>query len=234
MSVRPRSIMCISSLPRPFVHAMIVKLIKTLNNKQEIPSCKLNALMAIKLLFDTAQYVPIILIEICVLPLIFEIAVYRASKRSQEGIGDYFIEKGFQQIRDLKRVGFNFVLLANQFIFMASKVKPFRSLENIQLEEESNFSKVRKLLISRGSKQIESESFKFYLSSYEEKTRKIYLKKLNKFIPEDYANFYLGMICDEINHDKVPELDMKKMISFADAYFTIPLMHICEEELNNM
>lgn len=96
---------------------------------------KFNALMATKLFFDTGEYVPIVLIEIYLIPIIFEIASYRILKRSEEGLTLYFIEKGgFDPTKEVKRIGFNFVLLAIEFIFMSAQVKPFRNLENQELK----------------------------------------------------------------------------------------------------
>ena len=92
---------------------------------------KFNALMAAKLFFDTGEYVPIVLIEIYLLPIIFDIAFYRIQKRSEEGLTLYFTEKGgFDATKEVKRIGFNYVLLAIEFIFMSAQVKPFRCLEN--------------------------------------------------------------------------------------------------------
>lgn len=108
---------------------------------------KFNALMATKLFFDTGEYVPIVLIEIYLLPLIFEIALYRIQKRSEEGLTLYFTEKGgFDSTKEMKRMGFNYVLLAIEFIFMSAQVKPFRNLENQELKEDSNFAKVSRIL----------------------------------------------------------------------------------------
>ncbi len=87
--------------------------------------------MAAKLFFDTGEYVPIVLIEIYLLPIIFDIAFYRIQKRSEEGLTLYFTEKGgFDATKEVKRIGFNYVLLAIEFIFMSAQVKPFRCLEN--------------------------------------------------------------------------------------------------------
>jgi hypothetical protein len=72
------------------------------------------------------------------------------------------------------------------------------------------------------------------LPSYVNQTRKRFIKKLNKFNPDDYVDFFLKLTCDEINLNKKAELDLKKMISYGDAYFTIPLMNLCEDELTNM
>ena len=60
------------------------------------------------------------------------------------------------------------------------------------------------------------------------------MKKLQKFNPEDSVDFFLRLTCDEINLNKKPELDLKKMMAFGDAYYTIPLLNICEEELCSM
>lgn len=60
-------------------------------------------------------------------------------------------------------------------------------------------------------------------------TRKKYMKKLAKFAPEEYTEFFLKLICDEVNKNKKPELEMKKLFIYGDAYITIPLMHICED-----
>ena len=87
--------------------------------------------MATKLFFDTGEYVPIVLIEIYLLPIIFDIAFYRIQKRSEEGLTLYFTEKGgFDATKENKRIGFNYVLLAIEFVFMSAQVKPFRCLEN--------------------------------------------------------------------------------------------------------
>jgi hypothetical protein len=37
-----------------------------------------------------------------------------------------------------------------------------------------------------------------------------------------------------MNLNKKADLDIKKLFVFGDAYITIPLMHICEDELTNM
>lgn len=44
----------------------------------------------------------------------------------------------------------------------------------------------------------------------------------------------MKLICDELNLNKKAEIDVKKIFNFGDAYITIPLMHICEDELTNM
>ena len=46
------------------------------------------------------------------LPIIYDVATYRIQKRSEEGLTLYFIEKGFDTSKEMKRLGFNFVLLA--------------------------------------------------------------------------------------------------------------------------
>lgn len=85
--------------------------------------------MATKLFFDTGEYVSIVLIEIYLLPIIFDIAFYRIQKRSEEGLTLYFTEKGgFDATKENKRIGFNYVLLAIEFVFMSAQVKPFRCL----------------------------------------------------------------------------------------------------------
>ena len=70
-------------------------------------------------------------------------------------------------------------------------------------------------------------SYKFYIPSYVSTTRKRFLKKLIKFNPESYINFFLKLTCDELNLSKKPELDLKKMMAFGDAFYTIPLINIC-------
>jgi len=87
-----------------------------------------NALMATKLFFDTGEYTPIMLIEVYLLPIVFEIAAYRIQKRSEEGLTLYFIERGYDATKEMKRIGFNYVLLAIEFIFMAALIKPYRTL----------------------------------------------------------------------------------------------------------
>jgi len=37
-----------------------------------------------------------------------------------------------------------------------------------------------------------------------------------------------------MNMNKKPEIDLKKLYVYGDAFFTIPLMHVCEDELTNM
>ena len=92
---------------------------------------KFNALLATKLFFDTTEYVPVVLIEVFLLPIVLEVATFRLQKRSEEGLALYFMEKGgFDGTKENKRIGFNFVLLAIEFIAMAALVKPFRNLEN--------------------------------------------------------------------------------------------------------
>ena len=60
----------------------MVNITQVFNSKKEMPLMKFNALMATKLFFDTGEYIPIVLIEIYLLPIIFEVAVYRIQKRS--------------------------------------------------------------------------------------------------------------------------------------------------------
>ncbi len=60
----------------------MINIIQVFNSKKEMPLMKFNALMATKLFFDTGEYIPIVLIEIYLLPIIFEVAVYRIQKRS--------------------------------------------------------------------------------------------------------------------------------------------------------
>lgn len=68
--------------------------VQVLTGKHELPLMKFNALMATKLFFDTTEYVPLILIEVYLLPIILEVALYRVQKRSEEGLTMYFIERG--------------------------------------------------------------------------------------------------------------------------------------------
>jgi hypothetical protein len=90
---------------------------------------KFNALMATKLFFDTAEYVPLVLIEVYLLPIILDVALYRVQKRSEEGLTLYFTERGgYEATKEMKRMGFNFVLLAIEFVFMSAQVRPFRTL----------------------------------------------------------------------------------------------------------
>jgi hypothetical protein len=54
----------------------------------------------------------------------------------------------------MKRLGFNYVLLAVEFIFMSAQVKPYRNIENSELSEASNFAKLAKMLLTKGCRQI--------------------------------------------------------------------------------
>lgn len=134
------------------------------------------------------------LIEIYLLPMIYDIAAYRIQKRSEEGLTQYFIDKGFDATKEMKRIGFNFVLLAVEFIFMTGLVKTYRTIESQELEEPSNYAKLSKLLLEKGCQPV--ESYKFYLPSYATTTRKRFLKKLAKFNPEQYQEYFLKLTCD--------------------------------------
>lgn len=68
---------------------------------------------------------------------------------------------------------------------MAAQVKPYRNVENIEIEEASQFSKLAKSLLEKGVEPI--QSYIFYLPSYVNHTRKKYLKRLNKFNPDEYV-----------------------------------------------
>jgi hypothetical protein len=48
------------------------------------------------------------------------------------------------------------------------------------------------------------ENYNFYIPSYVAQTRKKYLKRLTKFASEEYTDFFLKLICDEINLNKRP------------------------------
>jgi hypothetical protein len=155
---------------------------------------KFNALMAVKLFFDTGEYVTVTLIEIYLLQAVYDVAAYRIQKRSEEGLTLYFIEKGYDATKEMKRLGFNFVLLALEFIFMAAQVKPYRNIENQELEEPSNYSKMAAMLTEKSCPPI--KTYKFYIPSYVSTTRKRYLKKISRFDPESYVDFFLKMTCD--------------------------------------
>lgn len=60
------------------------------------------------------------------------------------------------------------------------------------------------------------------------------MKKLSRFNADEYVEYFLKLICDEMNMNKKPDLEMKKLFLYGDAFITIPLMHICEDELSSM
>lgn len=70
---------------------------------------------------------------------------------------------------------------------------------------------------------------KFYIPSYAVAARKKYLKRLGKFAAEEYSDFILKLLCDELNLNRKAELDIRRLFTFGDAYLTIPLMHVCED-----
>ena len=60
-------------------------------------------------------------------------------------------------------------------------------------------------------------------------TRKKFVKRLKKFNESEYVDFVIRIICEEINLNKKPEIDLKKILIYGDAYITVPLMHVCED-----
>jgi hypothetical protein len=74
----------------------IVHIHQILNSKLEPPLMKFNALNCAKIFFDTCEYSVILFIEVYLLPIIFEIAAFKSTKKSDEGLSLYFIERGAQ------------------------------------------------------------------------------------------------------------------------------------------
>ena len=70
---------------------------------------------------------------------------------------------------------------------MVAEIKPWRALENQELEEESHFKKIAKALKMRGVPQL--TSYKFYNGTSIEQARKNYLNKLQSFNPEGLIEF---------------------------------------------
>lgn len=91
---------------------------------------KFNTLLAVKLCFDTGEYAVITLIEVYLLPIIFDIALFRSQIQDDSMLATYFSSKGYREaeIKDLKKISFNFTVLALEFIFMACKIKKFRTV----------------------------------------------------------------------------------------------------------
>ena len=119
---------CTPSSSSEFVYNTIATTLQILTGKQEKPLVKFNALMAVKLFFDTGEYLAVNLIEVYILPVVLEVAAYRALKRSEEGLTLYFIEKGYESTKEMKRIGFNYALLAIELAFMAARVKTNRTI----------------------------------------------------------------------------------------------------------
>jgi hypothetical protein len=53
-------------------------------------------------------------------------------------------------------------------------------------------------------KGVSLENYKFYIPSYVAQTRKKYLKRLSKLNAEEYTDFFLKLICDELNLNRKP------------------------------
>ena len=77
---------------------------------------------------------------------------------------------------------------------MSAQVKPYRNLENTELADDSNYTKYLKILMERGVQPV--ENYKFYIPSYVNRSRKRFLKKLSRFDPDEYIDFFLKLTCD--------------------------------------
>ena len=132
------------------IYQSIVHIHQILISKLEPPLMKYNAMCCARMFFNTCEYTAVILIEIYILPIIFDIAAFKATKKSEEGLTLYFIEKGrCQPTKEFKRIGFNYVLLAVEFIFACSRIKMYRTLECDEMDEDSNYKKIAKALKMR-------------------------------------------------------------------------------------
>lgn len=50
------------------------------------------------------------------------------------------------------------------------------------------------MLLEKGVQTI--QSYKFYIPSYVNQTRKRFIKKISKFNSEEYVDFFLKLTCD--------------------------------------
>ncbi len=91
---------------------------------------KFNSLFALKVLFDTSDYVLVNWIEVFFSPHLFEIIKFTLNGQS---IGkDYFLKMGYtvKDEPDVEKFGFNYTLLATELIQVAAMVKPHKLFES--------------------------------------------------------------------------------------------------------
>lgn len=101
---------------------------------------KFNSLFALKVLFDSSDYVLVNWIEVLFLNQITQIAKYLLTHKDDGK--NFFVELGYSPYDDvgIEKMGFNYVLLALEFIQVGAKVKPYRLFENSPIENKSDFS----------------------------------------------------------------------------------------------
>ena len=63
-------------------------------------------------MLQTSSTLAIELIEIYILPILTDIALHYAHKRTEKDLEDYFIERGFRNSSGIRKLGKTFVQLA--------------------------------------------------------------------------------------------------------------------------
>jgi len=70
-------------------------------------------------------------------------------------------------------------MLAMEFIYMASQVKKFRCVENIEIKQASRYAMCAQTLTDKGIKR--PDKFSFFLPDYAKEQGKKYQTKLTEF-----------------------------------------------------
>ena len=81
------------------------------------------------------------LVEIYLLPIIFELATYKPQDKGVRRGENFFEENGYSgKIQGIKETGINFLKLCTELIYVGSMIKKNRTFYQEELSQESHFS----------------------------------------------------------------------------------------------
>lgn len=131
---------------------------------KEVPQTKLNALLLVKDLLESAQVPTVHLIEIYIIPAIYEFAIYKHQDKADVRGNFFFHNNGYSpKIPNLVELGKNFIKLSSELLYIASLIKPRRTFETEQLNQPSisteHYQKFSKLGIDGSPKNQQGLSF---------------------------------------------------------------------------
>lgn len=121
-----------------------------LRSREEDPASKCRCLEAAALLLATQEYPVLTLVEVYLLPLLQDAALFRARK-SEEQTGFYFQQVcGVADSPQLRKDSLQFVGRATELVFLGAASKPHRTVEVQELKQPSLFAISSAILTDSG------------------------------------------------------------------------------------
>jgi hypothetical protein len=115
-----------------------------------LPLAKYNALLVAHQMLLTAKYAALTFLELYLLPILGDIALYCAHRRKEEDLELYFIERGYRDSIGIRKISNKFVKFTVQIIFLAATIKPYRNLLQVEQEWPSSFGMAAAKLREKG------------------------------------------------------------------------------------